>query len=69
MSLFQFLIYQAFKKLRYTNTLSIYPQMLTWLDTHVDIMFFEKTHLHPQVIPRNLHQAKGIFQSVSQLAC
>ena len=32
-------------------------------------MLFEKTHLHPQVMPRNLHQAKGIFQSVSQLAC
>lgn len=46
--------------------------MLTWnmMSTYyVDIMFFEKTHLHPQVMPRNLRQAMGIFQSVSQLIC
>ena len=56
----------------YTNTLSHLPSnvnLATPVHTNVDIKFFEKTHLHPQVMPRNLHQAKGIFQSVSQLIC
>ena len=44
----------------------IYPQKLP---TYIDIIFFEKTDLHPQVMPHSLHQAKGTFQSVSQLIC